>query len=729
MYSVKELLGLGLAVLPGSERGIVKRADQENWSFTWETVQGGQRKMYRAHILPDYVRKAMLDQEQITALVPAQPSHYPAVINGPSLTPEEQKAAYQKAALLRLYLQAVTSAAWGKKDAARESFIIAYNAGVLAPELYQALGPLGSWKTIEGWKGIIKKSGGNALRLADRRGHVKKGQRSITSDHVRIILAVVRQPKGKSRPKSEIIDQARKAMRLVGLDTLSAATYRRWLEEWIAVNYDEWVWWREGDKGLNDKCMFWVERDYDRIEVGDILVADGHVLNFTVMNPWTGKASRMMLVLFFDMKSSYPAGWVIMPSENTAAISSALKLAILRLGKIPKIVYIDNGRAFKGQAFTGVDFDQTELPGIYENLGIRLIVAKPYHGQSKTIERFFLEFGELERMAPTYVGASIETKPAHLNRGEKLHRRIHEKIVGDWVPTIEEAMAAVGAWFDEYASREHGPNSHMAGLRPVDLFDAGRGPGVDPSELRTLMLRTTSRMIHAKGVTVNKDSGWYYHPSLYGRKHKVDVLHDLPPRDSVLVYDQRNGEFICEAKRFEKVHPAAAILGTPEDVAELSAQLEMREGLRKGTIAGAKAFADAEAIPEARRLLESAGFALPEPAGSAQPERRQLPAPVVKLDEEKLAREVAENARLHTEMETAQTARQLENMEEFDRYGFLLEREMRGEELTTEWRRFMRTYEQMMNERDTEYWEGQRTALAILYGQKEMAAVDAAAQA
>lgn len=718
-YSVKELLALGLPCLPGTDRSIQRQADRDQWEYIWEKGQGGAQKRYLSRLLPDQVRQAILNHEQINALVPAQPRHYPAVIdNGPALTPEEQKAAYQKAALLRLYLQAVTSAAWGKKDAARESFIIAYNAGALAPELYQALGPIGSWKTIEGWKGIVKKSGGNALQLADRRGHVKKGQRAITSDQVRLILAVVRQPKGKSRPKSEIIDLARKAMQQVGIDTLSTATYRRWLEEWIAVNYDEWVWWREGDKGLNDKCMFWVERDYDRIDVGDILVADGHVLNFTVMNPLTGKAARMMLVLFFDMKSSYPCGWVIMPSENTAAISSALKLAILRLGKIPKIVYIDNGRAFKGQAFTGVDFDQTELPGIYENLGIRLIVAKPYHGQSKTIERFFLEFGELERMAPTYVGASIETKPAHLNRGEKLHRRIHEKIVGDWVPTIEEAMAAVGAWFDEYASREHGPNSHMAGQRPVDLFEAGRGPGVDPRELRVLMLRTADRMIHAKGVTVNSTSGWYYHPALYGRKHKVDVLHDLPPRDSVLVYDQRNGEFICEACRFEKIHPAAAILGTDQDVAALSAQLEMREGLRKRTVAGAKAFADAEAIPEARRLLEAAGFALPETSGAARPGRRALPAPVVKLDEEKLARDVAAMEKATRDDEAERLTQTLEECEDYRRYELLLERRYQGLEITPRWVSWMAYYEQTPEyARDLELWSNRRGAFAMMYQQ------------
>jgi hypothetical protein len=52
---------------------------------------------------------------------------------------------------------------------------------------------------------------------------------------------------------------------------------------------------------------------------------------------------------------------------------------------------------------------------------------------------------------------------------------------------------------------------------------------------------------------------------------------------------------------------------------------------------------------------------------------------------------------------------------------------MCGTELTAEWRRFMRVYEQMPAfERDRDYWEGQRAALAMLYKQKNPAAGEAA---
>ena len=46
---------------------------------------------------------------------------------------------------------------------------------------------------------------------------------------------------------------------------------------------------RDGEKALSDKVEPYIKRDASLLEVGDILVADGHVLNFNVINPFTGK--------------------------------------------------------------------------------------------------------------------------------------------------------------------------------------------------------------------------------------------------------------------------------------------------------------------------------------------------------------------------------------------------------------------------------------------------------
>lgn len=119
----------------------------------------------------------------------------------------------------------------------------------------------------------------------------------------------------------------------------SAMTFRRYANKFKKLHYDKWVLMREGEKAFNDKVEPYIERDISKLEVGDVLIADGHTLNFRVINPFTGKAQRATLVGFLDWKSTALVGYEIMMGKNTQCIASALRNAILNLGKIPKIVY------------------------------------------------------------------------------------------------------------------------------------------------------------------------------------------------------------------------------------------------------------------------------------------------------------------------------------------------------------------------------------------------------
>jgi len=66
--------------------------------------------------------------------------------------------------------------------------------------------------------------------------------------------------------------------------------------------------------------------------------------------------------------------------------------------------------------------------GIYTNLGIKPVYARPYNARAKVIERFFKEFQEeFEKLLPTYIGSSIKNKPAHLKRNEKFHKELYDK--------------------------------------------------------------------------------------------------------------------------------------------------------------------------------------------------------------------------------------------------------------------------------------------------------------
>ena len=114
---------------------------------------------------------------------------------------------------------------------------------------------------------------------------------------------------------------------------------------------------------------------------------------------------------------------------------------------IPKVVYQDNGKAFKSRFFQNVDFEEDLFNGVYANLNIHSVFAKPYNARAKVIERFFREFQEeLEKGMPSYIGTSIEDKPAWLKRGEKLHAEWHKKLTDNHIPTVSEASKYINSW-------------------------------------------------------------------------------------------------------------------------------------------------------------------------------------------------------------------------------------------------------------------------------------------
>ena len=115
-------------------------------------------------------------------------------------------------------------------------------------------------------------------------------------------------------------------------------------------------------------------------------------------------------------------------------------------------------------------------------------------------------------MIPSYIGASIEDKPAGTKRNESFAQSLHNP----YVPTIEEANELIRAWRDRYAER---PSRGRDGLRPTDIFEQGKGPGVDPNELIYLMMDYEIENIHRNGITWLGGHG--YDDALYGLKDKV----------------------------------------------------------------------------------------------------------------------------------------------------------------------------------------------------------------
>lgn len=518
----------------------------------------------------------------------------PAVEN--ELPPAEKEYALACASLIqRISAYASRDEYKGNKCTAEEKYIELYNQQILDQDIFSIVGSK-DIQSVRRWRKKYLDANKDYRALA--RNFERKKTSAIPLHQAKILMDLALDP--RQRPISEIVRLARESFIAKNEELVfSKQTYARYLEKERKENRAIWGFYREGEAYLDKHELPFSIRDWERVEVGDILFSDGHTTNFTIVDPITKKPKRMNLLGFQDARSRYLCGWDLDYSENIQSIFLALRRAILRLGKIPKVIYIDNGKAFSAQFFHGADIRNYE--GLFARLGIKVIFSNAYHPQSKTIEPHWHVMAELERLMPSYTGTSIEMKPAYTKRGEKLHSKIHEKFMSGLSVNIFQAHQAITWWNENWANRVQ-ETGFLKGQRPVDVFNDGKGEGVDPKILTFLMMEEKIGKVYRNGIKIFGE--WYYSEELFGKEWEdVMIRHDLLYKDSIFVYD-KYGQLICEAFPMQKQHPAAKLLGTDEDVKNLKNFLTLKNKLKNSVTHDAKRILSEEIIPAVKQQIE-----------------------------------------------------------------------------------------------------------------------------
>jgi len=546
-----------------SKRAVVKRANTENWPYEITTGRGGKTRLYSAAHLPTDVRESVL-KDSTTYTLPSSTS--PATLPAPQFIEEktpppppaetEIPRKYRQIGLARADL---VEAFLMEKDYARrrpgvqvmdhlERWLADYNAGNVLRLIRAKAGRVRSIKTLYTWAAQYQAGGWPAI-CGYRRPH-NKGHLSLSHDEKNMLKAILLHP---NRPTlTEAARQVAEAMEREGRPHPSIRTYVRWCQSYRDRNAAVWTMARDGGKAFRDKNAYFISRDSSALEVGEILVADGHRLNFQIINPYTGKPARMTMVLFYDMRSRMPLGWEIMPQENIQCIHSALYNSILTLGKIPKAVILDNGKAFKAKAFTGglrdADLTQAGIQGLYARLGIEAHFAWPYNARAKSVERFFGTLNQAERMMAGYTGRNIMDKPWLMKRNEDQLRALYP---GETILTVEEANDVLARYFMQYASRSH---RGLDGATPAALFSAGRGPGVNPAHLAAAMLLEDTARI--SNCMFSKFGIRYFAEELLHLSGLVKIRYSLTNLRAMFVFTL-DDQFIAMARHDAAEHPLA----------------------------------------------------------------------------------------------------------------------------------------------------------------------------
>ncbi|WP_107919392.1 hypothetical protein [Neisseria elongata] len=105
-FSVSELFGMGLEILPSSERGIQKKVNRENWQFREVAGRGGRGGKKREYLPPPEIRDAILHQQQVRALaeVPSVSTVLPPAVPPSASTVRRRRWCCRTAAPCRIFL-------------------------------------------------------------------------------------------------------------------------------------------------------------------------------------------------------------------------------------------------------------------------------------------------------------------------------------------------------------------------------------------------------------------------------------------------------------------------------------------------------------------------------------------------------------------------------------------------------------------------------------------------
>ena len=535
-------------------------------------VNGGRSyEILFSSLEPEIQQKLRNAENKTTALVPLNNNKQAEFVS------DKTKMTANYRANIVVALQKLRKKYSTKKEA-DTVFLDLYNSGLYLPKAYNFIGSI-SIGTLHRWVRAFEKHESTEC-LQPKYKWSKQGEyNSILNDEMKnILLTLLLHPSKYNYGKA--IKLTKEILIKRGYENLpSDVSFKRFAEHFRKNNYAEWVLKREGMKAYHDKVEPYIERDISKIEVGDILVADGHVLNFQIINPFTGKPTRATLVGFLDWKSTALVGYEIMMTENTQCIASALRNAIINLGMIPKVVYQDNGKAFKSRFFQNVDFEEEGFNGVYANLNIHSVFAKPYNARAKVIERFFKEFQEeFEKMMPSYIGTSIENKPAWLKRGELLHQEWHKNLTNNHIPTLQETIKYINAWI-EFHNKNICPNNRSKTIQEV-LNEVPKQK-INVQILDDLMMKTECRTINKHGITFLNMH--YRSEAIIGIRDKVNIRYSLFDLSKIHVYSTK-GEFLCIAHRVQKVHPMARILGSVKDMEEYKQQYKKQQQLKNKLI-------------------------------------------------------------------------------------------------------------------------------------------------
>jgi hypothetical protein len=484
-----------------------------------------------------------------------------------------------------------------KVDSARERFVDFYNKGFVCTQVDRKIIGEITNKTLYGWQLKLKNNDNNPYFLVKERE--TKVNLALSADHKKQLEVLFCHPNRLNY--AECHRQANRIWKTKGIQEMPydpCYTHLSWFYKQNKRMCDSI---RYGFKYAKDKYGHYNDLDPEKCVFMDQLVGDGHRFNFQIEHPdKPGKLCRATLVVFADQRTRAWMGYTIVIDENTLSVKLALYRALINYGRfaglstpaLPRVIKIDNGRAFKNKELNGeYNALEGELAGLFarmRNYGLeRVSYSIPYNARSKMIERMFPELNEFEKMWATYVGNQLINKPGYLQRNEKYLRSQHAALIEaqGGIPTLDDLYEFVDAWMLEYNNRP-GNGKYLSGKSPFQLIEDHRTAidyrtrAIPQKELLELMMHKEYKPIGKRGVTINKID--YYHEDLWrytnaDSQDRYPVLIDDYDKSRCFLF-KLDGSFWLELTptRGTGISPIISVNGTEQDREELNEGMKIQ---------------------------------------------------------------------------------------------------------------------------------------------------------
>jgi len=285
------------------------------------------------------------------------------------------------------------------------------------------------------------------------------------------------------------------------------------------------LYYREGSKAFKDALPS-MERSKLDIESNDIWFSDHHLADVFVKSADGQKAIRPWLTVFFDARSNKVMSFVARNADpNATVVKQCFRIGAEQHG-IPNEVYFDNGKDYRSKYFSR-DYPMS----LGNQLNIGMIYATKYHGQAKTVERFFGTFtNRFSRRFQTYTGCNAKIRPECMQTSDKEILKL--------APSLTEYIKMLAAYIQEY-NNTPSKGRDLDGKCPDQVyFENLKTKRVisDCDALRLLCGNSEERTVHKNGISIKNNN--YYHELLASHVgERVIVVYDPDNIDKINVFD------------------------------------------------------------------------------------------------------------------------------------------------------------------------------------------------